>query len=34
VGQPLKFDPKTERFESSDAANAMLTRAMRGPWKI
>lgn len=34
VGQPLKFDPKTERFESSDAANVMLTRAMRGPWKI
>ena len=34
MGQPLKFDPKTERFESSDAANAMLTRTMRGPWKI
>lgn len=34
IGQPLKFDPKTERFESSDAANAMLTRPMRGPWTI
>jgi predicted dehydrogenase len=34
VGQPLKFDPKSERFESNDAANAMLTRTMRGPWKI
>jgi predicted dehydrogenase len=34
IGQPLKFDPKTERFEGSDAANAMLTRPMRGPWTI
>lgn len=34
VGQSLKFDPKTERFEGSDAANAMLTRQMRGPWTL
>jgi hypothetical protein len=34
IGQPLKFDPKTERFEGNDAANAMLTRPMRGPWTI
>lgn len=34
IGHPLKFDPKTERFEGSDAANAMLTRSMRGPWTI
>lgn len=34
LGQPLKFDPKTERFEGSEAANALLTRPMRGPWTI
>lgn len=34
IGQPLKFDPKAERFESNDAANTMITRAMRGPWKL
>ncbi len=34
VGQPLKFDPKTERFEENDAANALLTRQIRGPWTI
>ena len=34
IGQPLKFDPKTERFDSNEAANAMLMRSMRGPWKI
>jgi predicted dehydrogenase len=32
--QPLKFNPTTERFDGSDAANAMLTRPMRGPWTI
>ena len=34
LGQPLKFDPKTERFEGSEAANGLLTRPMRGPWTI
>jgi predicted dehydrogenase len=34
LGQPLKFDPKAERFEGSEAANALLTRPMRGPWTI
>lgn len=34
IGQPLKFDPKAERFEGNEAANGMITRAMRGPWKI
>jgi len=34
IGQPLKFDPKTERFEGNEAANAMITRPMRGPWTI
>jgi predicted dehydrogenase len=34
VGQPLKFDPKTELFETNEAANGLVTRAMRGPWKI
>lgn len=34
LGQPLKFDPKAERFEGSEAANGLLTRPMRGPWTI
>lgn len=34
IGQPLKFDPKAERFDGNEAANGMITRAMRGPWKI
>ena len=34
IGQPLRFDPKAERFEGNEAANGMITRAMRGPWKI
>jgi hypothetical protein len=34
IGQPLKFDPKAERFESNDAANALIMRSMRGPWTI
>ncbi len=34
LGRDLTWDPKTERFANDDAANAMLLRPMRGPWKI
>jgi predicted dehydrogenase len=30
----LRWDPVAERFTNDDDANAMLTRPMRGPWKI
>ncbi len=30
----LGWDPVAERFTNDDDANAMLTRPMRGPWKI
>ena len=32
--RPLKFDPKSERFESDEQANQMLLRPMREAWKI
>jgi hypothetical protein len=34
LGVPLKMDPKTERFEGNDAANAMLTRKYREPFVV
>lgn len=36
TGQPetLRWDSKAERFENSDAANAMLTRPRRSPWNV
>ena len=34
IGQPLKFDPKAERFEGDEQANQMLLRPMREAWKI
>lgn len=34
VGGKLKWDPDKEQFVGSDAANAMLARPMRAPWKM
>jgi hypothetical protein len=33
-GQPLTWDPMMERFTNNEAANAMLTRTMREPWRL
>ncbi|MBN1803985.1 MAG: Gfo/Idh/MocA family oxidoreductase [Sedimentisphaerales bacterium] len=32
--QKLKWDPKTERFVNNDAANRLLSRALRSPWTL
>ncbi len=34
LGRKLKWDPKAERFDNDDQANAMLTRPMRKPWTL
>jgi len=34
TGQPLKWDPVNERFINNDAANRMLSRPMRSPWRL
>ena len=34
LGRKLKWDPAAERFPKDDAANRMLSRAMRGPWHL
>jgi len=34
LGRKLKWDPKAERFINDSAANNMLTRAMRAPWRL
>jgi hypothetical protein len=34
VGQRLQWDPAKERFTNSDAANRLLSRATRAPWRM
>ena len=34
LGRKLRWDPKAEQFINDSAANNMLTRAMRAPWKL
>ena len=34
VGRKLKWDPAKEEFIGDDAANAMLARPLRAPWKF
>ena len=34
TGEKLRWDPKAERFDGSDKANAMLSRPMRSPWVL
>jgi len=34
LGRKLKWNPENERFINDDQANRMLTRSMRGPWKL
>jgi predicted dehydrogenase len=34
LGRPVRFDPDAENFGSDEAANALLARPLRGPWKL
>ena len=34
LGRKLKWDPKAERFIDDSAANSMLARSMRAPWRL
>jgi len=34
LGRPVQWDPAAERFMNDDDANAMLSRPMRGPWRL
>jgi len=34
LGRKLKWDPKAERFINDSAANNMLARGMRAPWRL
>ena len=34
LGRKLRWDPECERFINDERANRMLTRAMRGPWRV
>ncbi len=34
LGRKLKWDPEKEVFPDDEAANAMLSRPLRAPWKL
>jgi predicted dehydrogenase len=34
LGREVKFDPKSEVFPGDDEANKLLTRSMRGAWRL
>jgi predicted dehydrogenase len=34
LGRKLRWDPESERFINDEAANRMLSRAMRSPWSL
>ncbi|MHC4863235.1 MAG: Gfo/Idh/MocA family protein [Planctomycetota bacterium] len=34
VGCKLRWDPQKERFLNNNAANSLLTRSMRSPWRL
>ncbi len=34
LGRPLKYDPTAENFGSDAAANALLARPIRAPWRL
>ena len=34
LGRPLKWDPKKEKFINDAAADQMITRPMRSPWRL
>jgi predicted dehydrogenase len=34
LGQQLRWNPETQRFIDNDAANRMLSREMRAPWRL
>jgi hypothetical protein len=34
TGQSLRWDPEGERFVGNDAANRLLTRSTRAPWRL
>jgi len=34
LGRKLRWNPAEERFVDDDAANRMLSRAMRAPWGL
>lgn len=34
LGRKVQWDPKAERFVNDDDANNMISRTMRGPWRV
>jgi hypothetical protein len=34
LGQQLRWNPETQRFVDNEAANRMLAREMRAPWRL